>query len=102
MGQPIIARAAFILGSSSEHYTDGSEERRGMTTRTLLLAGAGLLLGAATLAAADKRITEKGLGKVLVVETVTIVGKVTYEAQVVKNGKKSELEVDVSAKAIEH
>jgi uncharacterized membrane protein YkoI len=148
-----------------------------MTTRTLSLAGAVLLLGVATLAAADKKIAAKDLppavskavqeetkgaaikgyskevengrtmyevettvnghtrdllfdstgklvtveetvtldsvpspvkaafeakGKVLLVETVTTSGKVTYEAQVEKNGKKSEVVVDAAGKPIKH
>lgn len=39
-------------------------------------------------------------GKVLLVETVTTGGKVTYEAQVEKNGKKSELVVDAAGKPV--
>jgi uncharacterized membrane protein YkoI len=148
-----------------------------MMTRTLSLAGAVLLLGAATLGAADKKISANDLppavakavqeatkgaaikgyskevengktmyevettvnghtrdllfdaagtlvtteeavtldsvpalvkaafeakGKVLLVETVTTGGKVTYEAQVEKNGKKSEVTVDAAGKAIKH
>jgi uncharacterized membrane protein YkoI len=39
-------------------------------------------------------------GKVLLVETVTTDGKVTYEAQIEKNGKKSELVVDAAGKPV--
>ena len=39
-------------------------------------------------------------GKVLLVETVSTGGKVTYEAQVEKNGKKSELVVDAAGKPV--
>jgi uncharacterized membrane protein YkoI len=41
-------------------------------------------------------------GKVLLVEAVTTGGKVTYEAQVEKNGKKSEVVVDAAGKPIKH
>lgn len=39
-------------------------------------------------------------GKVLLVETVTTGGNVTYEAQVQKNGKKSEVVVDAAGKPV--
>lgn len=39
-------------------------------------------------------------GKVIKIETVTKGGKVTYEAQVEKNGKKSEVAVDAAGKRI--
>jgi uncharacterized membrane protein YkoI len=39
-------------------------------------------------------------GKVLLVETVTTAGKVTYEAQIEKNGKKSEVTADAAGKPI--
>jgi uncharacterized membrane protein YkoI len=39
-------------------------------------------------------------GKVLLVETVTTAGTVTYEAQIEKNGKKSEVTVDAAGKPI--
>ena len=39
-------------------------------------------------------------GKVLLVETVTTAGNVTHEAQIEKNGKKSEVTVDAAGKPI--
>jgi uncharacterized membrane protein YkoI len=39
-------------------------------------------------------------GKALLVETVTTAGKVTYEAQIEKNGKKSAVTVDAAGKPI--
>jgi uncharacterized membrane protein YkoI len=39
-------------------------------------------------------------GNVLLVETVTTAGKVTYEAQIEKNGKKSEVTADAAGKPI--
>jgi uncharacterized membrane protein YkoI len=49
---------------------------------------------------APVRAAFEAKGNVLLVETVTTGGKVTYEAQVEKNGKKSEVVVDAAGKPV--
>src|SRR5258705_3186743 len=113
INEPIIARTGFILDSSSEHYTGGSETRCSMTFRTLSPACALLLLGA-TLGAADKKITAQDLppavAKAVQDETkgATIKGyskevehgKTMYEVETTLNGKSRDLLFDAAGKLV--
>ena len=72
-------------------------------TRDLLFDAAGKLVTAEeqvelNSVPAPVKAAFEAKGKVLLVETVTTGSKVTYEAQVEKNGKKSELVVDAAGK----
>jgi uncharacterized membrane protein YkoI len=101
------AKGATIVGLASE--TEGGKTMYEVETtvsghtRDLLFDASGTLveteeetpLGAVP--AAVKTALE-ARGKVLKVETLTKGGTVTYEAQIEKNGKKSELEVDANGK----
>jgi uncharacterized membrane protein YkoI len=74
-------------------------------TRDLLFDAAGKLVTAEEAVTLDAvpapvKAAFEAKGKVLLVETVTTAGKMTYEAQVEKNGKKSELVVDAAGKPI--
>lgn len=51
---------------------------------------------------APVRAAFEARGKVLLVETVTKGAVVTYEAQIEKNGKKSEVELDANGKLVKH
>jgi uncharacterized membrane protein YkoI len=76
-------------------------------TRDLLFDAAGKLVEveeelALDAAPAPVRTALSGRGKVLKLESVTKGSIVTYEAQVQKNGKKSEVALDADGKPVKH
>jgi uncharacterized membrane protein YkoI len=101
------AKGAKIVGLASEKEGGKTmyevETTVGGHTRDLLFDASGTLVETeeetpiSAVPAAAKAALE-ARGKVLKVETLTKGGIVTYEAQVEKNGKKSEVEVDVKGK----
>ena len=77
----------------------------GKRTRDLIFDGAGTLVEAEdevsiNAVPAPVKAALEASGKVIKVETLTKGAKVTYEAQIEKNGKKSEVAVDAAGKRL--
>ena len=103
------AKGAKIVGLSSEVENGKTvyevETKVNGRARDLILDATGAILvaeqevGIETVPAAVKAAFESR-GKVLIVETVTKGKRITYEAQVEKNGKKVAVEVDENGKPV--